>query len=190
MAGLGFIRKAMPWIGAVLGTAVPAAAPFIGLASKLLGTGLNKDVQPNAQSITDTITEAMANPDQLAKLKEVDNQFAVHMRALGIQEETEMAQVFESDMASARQREEVVKDNTPRNLAYLVVGSTLGICAFLVSHHSTILENATMAGFAGTVVGYLIGEAKQVMTYYFGSSAGSASKDETMADLAKGNGHP
>jgi len=37
------------------------------------------------------------------------------------------------------------------------------------------------AAFAGTLIGYLAANAQQVISYYFGSSAGSDRKTELMA---------
>jgi hypothetical protein len=46
-------------------------------------------------------------------------------------------------------------------------------------------KDPAMAGTVGIVIGYVFGEAKQVLSYYFGSSAGSATKDKTISDIAK-----
>ena len=37
----------------------------------------------------------------------------------------------------------------------------------------------------GAIIGYLSAKAEQVVSYYFGSSAGSKDKDETISAIAK-----
>jgi hypothetical protein len=43
-----------------------------------------------------------------------------------------------------------------------------------------------MAGLVGTMIGYASAKADQVVSYYFGSSAGSKAKDETIRRQSEG----
>lgn len=176
MANLNFIKKALPWIGTALQVALPGP---VGNIAAILTSKLGKTVPSNAGSIADTIETALADPAQLAQLKAAEQQFQESMTAMGFQHETELEQIAAADRASARQREEVVKDPTSRNLAYLVVGVALGMCGYLISPWSKAMESAATAGFAGTVLGYAINEAKQVMTYYFGASSNADEKTDS-----------
>ena len=175
--GLSFIKKAAPWIATAVGMAVPGAAPFVGIASKLLSTGLGKPVGANSQSITDAITEAMANPDQLAKLKQIDDDFAAQMKTLDIQSTEELEKIAADDRASARDMEIKTGSRIPGILAMAVTTGFFGLLALEAFHAAPIGNDKVldmMTGSLGTV--WIM-----VATYYFGSSAGSARKTELLS---------
>jgi hypothetical protein len=174
--GLAFLKKAAPWIATVVGVAVPAAAPFLGVASKLLTNGLGKTVAPTADAITSALSEAMANPDQLAKLKQIDDDFAVQMKQLGIESVEDFEKIAADDRASARNREIQVRDWTPRVLAYAVISAFIFVCVYVLSGHAKV-ETV----LAGTLIGYISAKAELVLTYYFGSSADGERKTELLA---------
>jgi hypothetical protein len=162
----------------VLQTVAPTIAraalgPFGGLAataiSAILGT------PPGDEQATSTAL-LTATPDQLLALKKAEQDFQVQMKELGISEE----KLVYDDIANARGREIQLRDSTPRNLAYMLLGGTgVAIGATLAGY--THVESA----LAGTLIGYLISECKAVMQYYFGSSQSSQNKDATIASIAK-----
>ncbi len=123
--------------------------------------------------------------DGLAK-QNIDTVCTVLRHGLGLQDrdmkalDIDLERINAGDRDSARKREAAVGDKTTRNLAYLIV---LG---------GGVMIGCTLAGFtkvdsvlAGTLIGYAVSEMKQVLTYYFGSSAGSKDKDNTLAEIAK-----
>jgi len=59
-----------------------------------------------------------------------------------------------------------------------MVGEGIFLAGLVMAYH---LENATLFNVA---LGAAIGQAQAVISYFFGSSAGSAKKDETMAASA------
>lgn len=175
-----FFQKAFPFISAGLSLGGPLGNAAAGILGKVIG---KPDL--TVDGIDDALSGLTLTPELQAQLKEAELTYQQQMTALGFQNAQEMLALDDQDRASARQRETLVKDNTPKILAYMIVISGLGMCGFLVSHHSTILDNAEMAGFAGTVLGYIMSEMKQVINYYFGSSAGSAAKTQIMAQHAE-----
>ena len=177
-----FAKKAAPWITSAVGLAVPGAAPFANIASKLLSNGLGTTVKADPQSISEAISTAMANPDQLATLKKIDDDFALQMKQLGIQEATDFAKIAADDAANARAREIAVKDATPKVLAYGIVLLALIASCIVLSGKSPAMHDVTQATLVGVVIGYIFGEVKQVFSYYFGSSAGSDRKTELLAE--------
>jgi hypothetical protein len=90
------------------------------------------------------------------------------------------------DRNSARQREMHVLDATPKILAYAIVGGFLAMVIALIS--TSMLDypiNPASMGMIGTLVGYLSAKSELVLGYYFGSSAGSAAKTDTINTLSK-----
>jgi len=167
-------QAALKAIAPTLATAL--GGPFAGLAVDFIGGHLNIQ-QPTLDKVKQVIAQGQLSGEQILQLKNAEQAFTTRMRELDIQE----SQLVFNDLDSARKRESAVKDSTPRILAYMVVGSTI-VLGFLVAmgdvaNHVTV----TSAGMIGTVLGYLVSESKQVLSYYFGSSAGSDKKTEIMA---------
>lgn len=161
----------------VLGTVAPTiltaiGGPFGALAGGILHAALGTGGDEKA---VDTALSA-ASPDTLLKVKQAEADLQAKLTELGIQRE----QLVYSDIANARAREIAVKDMTPRNLAYLIIGFTgLAIAATLAGW--TKVDSA----LAGTLIGYLVAECRSTLTYYFGSSQSSQAKDATLAEIAK-----
>jgi hypothetical protein len=129
-----------------------------------------------------TVTDAAmlsATPDQLTALKKVEDDFKAQIAALGVQED----QLKFADTASARLREETVKDWTPRVLAFAVVTVCLGLegCMLLGAHFPTKIAPEIL----GRIMGTLDSATIIVLGYYFGSSAGARSSAETLGQIAK-----
>jgi len=179
---LAFVKKAAPWLGTVAEMAFPAAAPIVAIASKALSSGLSTAVPATAVGIGTAISTAMANPDQLAKIKQIDDDFAVQMRQLGIQEVADLVKLSDDDTASARSREIAVKDSTPKVLAYGIVLLALIASCVVLSGRSPAMKDTSSATLVGVVLGYIFSEVKQVFSYYFGSSAGSDRKTELLSE--------
>lgn len=175
--GISFIKKAAPWIGTLVGAAVPGAAPFIGIASKLLSDGLGKSVAANGQSISDAITEAMANPDQLAKLKQIDDAFAQQMKQLDIQSAEEFEKIAEQDRESARNMQVQTRSKIPGVLAIAVTCGFFGLLGLAAFHEAPAGSQKVLDLMTGSLGTAWI----MIVTYYFGSSAGSAHKTELLA---------
>lgn len=177
MASLAFVKKAVPWIGTAVSLAVPEAAPFVGLASKLLGTGLNKQVPADPDGIANAVGEAMADPAQLPTLKKIDDDFAVQMKQLGIQQIEDLEKISADDRASARAMQVQTRSWLPGALALTVTTGFFGLLAVTAFH--TVPEGSekildVMTGSLGTA--WIC-----IVNYYFGSSAGSDRKTELLA---------
>jgi hypothetical protein len=164
-------KQILASVAPLLGTAI--GGPFGTMAGTLLSQALG--TQPGDAKAAETALLA-ASPEILLQVKQADQNFAIRMEELGIQRESLVFQ----DIASARAREIAIKDNTPRNLAYLVL-SFAGVCIAATLAGWTKVDSA----LAGTLIGYLVAEARSALAYYFGSSQSSKSKDETLSEIAK-----
>jgi hypothetical protein len=162
------ISTVAPWIGTALGgplggMAVSAVADAFGLSEKT----------------TDAVKQALsgATPEQMLALKNADQAFSVNMQKLGFEHIETLQKLSNDDMASARQREMVVKDYTPRLLILFITMGFFGILGFMLffpipDANKTVLD--LMLGSLGTA--WLAG-----VYYYFGSSTSSERKTELIA---------
>lgn len=162
----------------VLRTVAPTLAlavggPFGPLAAAALSAVLG--TAPGDSKAAETALLG-ATPDQLLALKKAEQDFQVQMKSLEISEEK---LTFDDD-ASARQREEVVKDNTPKVLAYAVTVGFFGTLGYLLSFGKPPGGDVilVMLGALGTAW-------TGIIQYYFGSSAGQDKQRQTIADIAK-----
>lgn len=162
------IGSIAPVIGTALGGPVGGAA-FAAISESLLG-----EVTTDVKKIEKALAEA--TPEQLAALKKVDNDFDVRMKELDINLE-ELAQ---ANTANARQREIAIKDKIPAILAILVTAGFFSVLGFMLYSGTDQQSDAllVMLGALGTAWG-------AIMNYYFGSSAGSAKKNDMLAGLRK-----
>lgn len=163
---LSWLVKIAPTVASALGG--PLAGIAVAAVSKALG------VEP--EKVTDVLQSGQLSGDQIVALKTAEMELQGREKELGFK----FAELEFKDRDSARQREMAVKDNTNKVLAYTVVG------AFVAMVAGTLLGYAKIDSvLSGTLVGYLSAKAEQVLAYYFGSSIGSKSKDNALADIAK-----
>ncbi len=165
------------WKG-VLGSVAPGLAtvlggPFAGMAVAAIGKALGIDA-PTQQKIQDALTTGQLNGDQLLALKKAELELQQHLK----DNEITLDQLVVNDRDSARKREEVVKDWTPRVLAFLVVLLT-------ILGEGFIMLRGMPPGVDPVVVGRVLGTLDSalmlVLSYYFGSSVDSFRKTELLA---------
>lgn len=170
---------------ALLGTVAPTLAtafggPLAGMATKAIVEALGL---PSGSSDAD-IAKVMrgATPEQLLALKTADQTFATRMKELDI----DLERINAQDRDSARQREVGSKDSwTPRILGSLVIGGFMFTVFMVLAGQVENLKDPVTASIVGAVIGYVSAKADQVVSYYFGSSAGSKAKTDAMADAIK-----
>jgi hypothetical protein len=171
---MNFGQKALQVLKTVAPTlATAVGGPFGALAATVISAALGTPAGDSKAAETALLS---ATPDTLLALRKAEQDFTIRMRELGIEED----KLVYDDIANARAREIAVKDNTPRNLAYLVLGFA-GACILATLAGWTKVDSA----LAGTLIGYLVAESRSALSYYFGSSQGSKSKDQALEDIAK-----
>lgn len=161
------VRTVAPSIASVFGTPLAGMA-VSAVANAVLGP---EEAKENPEKKLEAALAA-ANPELLQKIKQADQDFKLKMEQLGV----DLEKVAAEDRASARAREIAVKDKTPQILAF---SYTLGYFAllFVVMFHD--LPDAAH-DLLNTLIGVLSAAQVGIMTYYFGSSAGSARKTELL----------
>ena len=167
----------------IVGTVAPTIAtalggPLAGLAVKaiagIFGLGDGATDEEVARAVQG------ATPEQLLALKKADQEFAVRMRELDV----DLERIAASDRDSARVRESRVLDMTPKVLATIIIAGFLAAAYMVLAGQVEGLKDPITAALVGSVIGYVSAKADQVVAYYFGSSASSAKKDETIKRLA------
>lgn len=169
-----FLKKALPWIGAAATGNVPA---LVAMAANQLSQSFGTNIAPTADAIVKAVQGA--TPEQLMAMKQADADFAAKMQAMGFAHQEEIEKLAASDRADARAREVKTGDGwTPRILAALIVVGWLVVQSFLLTH----VIDTTMRELISRVLGTLDGALMLVLSYYFGSSAGSAEKNQMLAN--------
>ena len=167
--------------GPFAGQAVSALEEAFGLAPGAGVDGITKVVQ--SQGMTPDVIAAVRAADQ--KHAEIMDQHKIDLEKINLDFQAAMTQAETSDRDSARKREMDIKDSTPANLAYGIIGGF-----FVVS----IVQLVALMGYAeivsqipsqgwlliGNISGYLASEAKAASSYYFGTTQDSGKKTELL----------
>jgi len=171
------LTKLISGIAAVAPTvALALGGPVAGLAVTALSQALTGKQDTTADQLS--LLLAKPNADQITKLKEAEQVFNQTMKQLDIN----IIQIAANDLASARQREVTTGDHlTPRVLAVLVSVGFFGILGWM-------LDNAIPASGKEALLvmlGALGTGWTAVLSYYFGSSAGSFDKNAMFQQIIK-----
>jgi len=164
-----------PWLAGTFGS------PVAGIGVKVLCDvfGLAGDSATPENFINALAT---ATPEKLQELRAAEMKHAEVMQSLGYANIEKLEQTAAADRDSARQREASVRDNTPKVLAALAVIVFLLLVGFVANGNAP--AEGMREGF-WMLAGAAIATFKDVYGYYFGSSAGSHGKDDTISRAIK-----
>lgn len=171
-------KSALGTVAPTLATLIggPLAGTAVGAITQALGLGGDADEKALARAVQN------ATPEQLLALKKADQDFAVRMKELDLEPE----KVAAADRGGARDREARTGDSwTPRVLAAVVIGGFFGVVFAVLFGAVDNMKDPMTAAMVGSLIGYASAKADQVVGYYFGSSASSKAKDETIKSLSK-----
>ena len=163
------VRTVAPGIATALG------GPLAGTAVQALSNAIFS--RPDATQ--DEVAEAIrtADPELLRKMKQADQAFAVSMEELKI----DLEQIAASDRDSARNREIKTKDTTPRILAYIDSIGFFVVLAYILQYGLPEKGGEALVLLLGSLATAWV----MVRTYYYGSSSGSAAKNDIIERLKK-----
>lgn len=162
----------------ILQTVAPTVAlavggPFGPLASAALSAvlGTPKDDGKAAEAALLTAT-----PEQLLALRQAEEAFQVQMKRLGIDE----AKLTFDDIANARAMQVSTHDSTPKYLAYLITFGFFATLGYLIVYGKPQAGGDVMLVMVGS-----LGTAwASIVSFFYGSSAGSAAKTDVINKIA------
>lgn len=165
------------WKG-VLGAIAPTIAtllggPLAGAAVGALSTALLNKPDGTEDELAPII--AGASPEVLLKIREAEKELKLGLANAGVK----LEEISALDRNSARDREIKVGDRTTKILAYAY---TIGYFVVLGVVMKTGV-NPEMVNIIMVLLGVLTAAQGQIMNYYFGSSSGSAQKNNLMAQM-------
>lgn len=172
-------------VAPMLGTAL--LGPFGGMAARAIaGAVLPDGEQPPTDAPVDTIKDAIVKAIQggtanMLGLKQAENDFAVKMAELGYRNAEALEKIAADDRASARHLQEVTRSRMPAILASAIVILYIGVQWFLLKG----IIDVSMREIVMRSLGTLDAALGLVLSFYFGSSASSRSKDETIKSLSQ-----
>lgn len=165
----------------IIGAVAPALARALG--GPLAGTAVGeiaKKILGKENATEDEVAAALekATPDQIIKLKELDQAFAKQMADAGIQ----LDKLEVEDRASAREmRKATPKDWVPNVLAMTLLAGLLALTWFLLGQEIPSGNKEVIINLMGVLEGALI----TVFTFFFGSSRSSDEKGKVLGRIAE-----
>jgi hypothetical protein len=163
---------------AALRTIAPTLAsafggPLAGMAVTAIGNALGID-EPTQEKVEQALSGA--TQEDMLKLKQADQQFAKDMRALDV----DLERIAGADRDSARRMQTETKSKIPGMLAGLV---TFGFFGILVGMLTGDLDTKGSPELL-LLIGSLSTSWGMVVSFYFGSTANSRTKDDTIQAIS------
>lgn len=167
-------------LGGILGAIAPTigtafGGPLGGMAARAITEALGIDAASSEEQITAAVSNA--TPEQLLALKKADNDFKAQMKSLDI----DLVKIMAADTANAREMQMQTRDLTPRILAAAVCSGLFGLLGIMAFHDLPAPNKDALM----LLLGALNSAFGAVMGFYFGSSASSQKKDDTIKSLTK-----
>ena len=157
----------MDWLKSIAPTLATAlGGPLAGLAINAVSSALGID----PDKVQETISSGKLTADQIASIQQAELALKARAQELGL----DFAKLAVDDRKSAREMQISTKSFIPPALAILV---TLGFFGILVG---MMLETFKVSDALMLMLGSLGTAWTGIISYYFGSSAGSAAKSELL----------
>lgn len=134
-------------------------------------------LKPALDSVNTLISNFHMSPEDKAKAQQAITDATEQVRKDSQTFDIQLATLDASDKISARQMQIGTKDPTPRILAIAVTVGFFGLLGFMALHDVP----PSSKDLLNVMIGSLGAAWVSVISFYFGSSAGSAAKDEVIA---------
>jgi len=177
------VSTVAPTLGTMLG------GPLVGTAVSALSNVFLGNPDGTESEVSKAVIDGLT-PEKIAEMQKVDIEHKETMAKLGfdyakLQQDKELA--FVDDVKDARK----YRDDKVFWLGVIILGMfaiVMGMSLYgtygIISGGIPIKDVSVVAaisGFVGTIIGYVAANAQQVVSYFYGSSAGSAQKTSEMS---------
>ena len=157
----------MEWLTQIApGLATALGGPLAGLAV----TAISKALGIDEKDVQSTIESGKLSAEQLASLKQAEIELQAKAQELGL----DFEKLATDDRKSARDMQTTTKSIIP---AVLAIGVTVGFFAILIG---LMTDNVTKSDALLLMLGSLGTAWTAIVSFYFGSSASSQSKDDLL----------
>jgi hypothetical protein len=162
------ISSVAPFIGSLIG------GPLGGEAASALSSFLTGEYNASPESFVNAIKNA--TPDQLVALKQLDEKYKEKILSVQLAEH----QLDNDDIASARNRNIQLHDKMPALLSILILTMFFSILLLFMLY--PIRDSAK--DIIQILIGSLAIWCGQAMNFYLGTTHGSATKTNLLANIA------
>ena len=159
---------------------------IMGFLQDLFSGGANTLVNSVGKVLDNVVTTKEEKMQLENEIRKSELQFQLDLKKLSLEEQ----QMIIGDISSARQREVQVQTSEhatklSKNVSPILAMATVVIT--LALFYVLIFSPSTVVGDSKDIVMYILGVLSAILTqiysYYFGSSAGSAAKSQTLANM-------
>jgi hypothetical protein len=156
----------MDWLKSIAPTIATAmGGPLAGMAVEAISKAIGVD----PSEVQNTINSGKMTADQIASLQTAEIALKARAQEMGL----DFEKLAVADRSSARQMQMTTGSFVPPLLSVMIVIAWSTIQWFLLTH---VIESS-MRELVARVLGTLDGALMLVLSFYFGSSSGSQSKD-------------
>lgn len=164
---MDWLKEIAPLIGAALG------GPLGGAAASFIASQLGLEAK-TIEAVSEVLNSGKMSPEQITSIKLAEIEFQRFLQSKDI----DLEKINAGDRSSARDRESKTGDTlTPRMLACAVTLGFFGVLSWLL-----VVGKPDVGGDALLVMLGALGSAwGAIVSYYFGSTAGSLAKTQLLA---------
>lgn len=162
------LKVVAPWLGAAIGG--PLGSLAVDVATQALGV---------SEKTADGLKKALAGatPEDMLKLKQADQTFAVQMRELGFKNETDLEKIAADDRASARGMQISNKSRMPAILTTMVTAGYFGVLIGMMSNWLHVADTQVLM----LMLGSLTTAWASCIAFWVGTTHDSGRKTEMLA---------
>jgi len=160
------LKAVAPTLGAAVG------GPFGGIAGKMIADAMGETPPKNASSLEKIVRSALGDPEMVLKLKEAERTFDAKMKELDVD-------IFAHEVDDRKNARDMAKVNMWPQIILSVVfilGYFVVLSFVFQSLYGDASINPQILVLASTLLGIFTGEIPRIMSFWFGSSAGSKEK--------------
>ena len=165
----GILGVIAPWIGGAVG------GPLGKMATDVIVKALDLPESTDDKGLS----TALSNPtnDQLLALKRAEQDFELAMKTLGFSSIEKLEALSVADRSDARTMQSTLKSNVPAILTILITIGYFGILGGMLSGYFKTSESQALMILLGSLTTAWV----SVISFWFGSTAGSSRKTELLA---------